>query len=348
MKGRRLAILSLDFYPDPGGVQTYLYEIALRLDSSFRVTVLTSAKGELPPYTPFEKIQLSHGTARHFRSQLRTMRPDFVLVGHAHPQMLVAAALSGRYAALAYGNDFLAAQARWHRPLFNRLLRHAEPLITISRANQARLDRLGITVDAVVLPGTDPARFTPPETPVAEPVLLTVGRLVSRKGHRTVLHTLPRLRRHFLGLRYLVAGVGPERPRLEALAVELGVRDAVDFLGHVPEDGLPALYRRAAVFVMPVRAEAASVEGFGIVFLEASACGLPVVAGGSGGAAEAVRAEDTGLIVPPDDPDSLGDALLRLLGDPEMRSRMGQSGRKWVESEMNWDRAAAEIAAALK
>ena len=96
---------------------------------------------------------------------------------------------------------------------------------------------------------------------------------------------------------------------------------------------------------MPSRADyhAGSVEGFGIVYLEASASGLPVVAANSGGAAEAVIENQTGLLVPPDDPDALGHALDRLLSDAEMRQRFGRAGRKWVESEMNWDRAARQF-----
>ena len=96
---------------------------------------------------------------------------------------------------------------------------------------------------------------------------------------------------------------------------------------------------------MPSRADyhAGSVEGFGIVYLEASASGLPVVAASSGGAAEAVLENETGLLVPPDDPQTLAHALLRLLNDPALRQRMGRAGRRWVENEMNWDRVGRQF-----
>jgi phosphatidylinositol alpha-1,6-mannosyltransferase len=179
--------------------------------------------------------------------------------------------------------------------------------------------------------------------------MLTVGRLVSRKGIDTTLAALPALLPDFPGLTYVVAGDGPDRPRLEKLAAGLGVSGAVQFAGRVAGDRLPALFREAHLFVMPVREETAgaSVEGFGIVYLEASASGLPVVAAASGGAAEAVHDGLTGLVVPPDDPQALTAALRRLLGDADLRRQMGRAGRQWVESEMNWDRAAREFAALL-
>jgi phosphatidylinositol alpha-1,6-mannosyltransferase len=122
--------------------------------------------------------------------------------------------------------------------------------------------------------------------------------------------------------------------------------DVVEFVGRVPDDALPDIYRRSDVFVMPAREEtsSASVEGFGIVYLEASASGLPVVAARSGGAEEAVIDGETGFLVPPDDPDALTRVLRKLVLDAECRHSMGQAGRRWVEEEMNWDRAAAEIA----
>ena len=116
-------------------------------------------------------------------------------------------------------------------------------------------------------------------------------------------------------------------------------------MDSVSDSELPAIYRQATIFVMPARAEyhAGSVEGFGIVYLEASASGLPVVAARTGGAAEAVRENETGLLVPPDDPPALALALARLLDDGALRQRMGRAGRRWVEREMNWDRAAQQF-----
>lgn len=348
MKSLHLAILTQEIFPEAGGVQTYLYEVARRLAARMRVTVLTTDGGTLPADTPFERVHLPKGTIPRFSDSLRAVRPDLVLVGHAHPRLLVAAALAGRYGAIAFGNDFLAAQHRWHRSIFNALLRRAAPLITISAASRARLDLIGIQNASVIFPGTDPSVFTPAMAVVEEPVLLTVGRLVSRKGHDAVLRVLPELKRQHPDLKYRIAGEGPERSGLEALATDLGVRDLVEFLGPVSAADLPSVYRSASIFLMPVRDEGASLEGFGIVFLEASASGLPVIAGRSGGAAEALLDGETGILVPPDDPDAILKGVRRLLLDADLRRRMGQAGRRWVENEMNWDRAAAEFVRALR
>ena len=347
----RLAILTLDFPPTRGGVQTYLAEIARRLASRCEVIVVTPVPA-LRHREPFQRIVVSPSLTAFLRTT-RSLKPDRVLVGHSHPRLLLPAAIvtRGRYALIVHGNDFLAAQKRWHKPFFNLLLRKASPLITNSHSNAARLKRIGVENPLVIHPGVDPKRFTPPSSPPPPPwTLLTVGRLVPRKGIDTVLRALPSLLIEFPGLRYRVVGDGPDRYRLQRIARELGVAYAVEFAGRVPDEKLPDVYRSAHVFVMPVREEPESVgtEGFGIVYLEASACGLPVIAGRSGGAVEAVLEGKTGLLVPPEDPETLARTLRQLLEDAALRCRMGQAGRRWVEEEMNWDRKAEEVFDALQ
>ena len=176
-------------------------------------------------------------------------------------------------------------------------------------------------------------------------MLLSVARLVPRKGIDTVLQALPQLLVQSPDLQYWIVGNGPTRASLGQQAQELGLMHAVRFMDEVSDSDLPDIYRRATIFVMPARADyhAGSVEGFGIVYLEASASGLPVVAANSGGAAEAVIENETGLLVPSDDPPALTQALLRLLDDPALRQQMGRAGRLWVEREMNWDRVGREF-----
>lgn len=357
-----IAFLSFDFYPQIGGVQTFLYEIGRRLGEQHRVTAVTPVPGPCPPGVPLHKLPPTSaaghaGHALNYWRTLRRLRPDRVIVGHAHPQLLLAAALYGRYAALAHGNDFLAAQRQWHRPLFNHLLHRATPLITITQANADRLQSLrcctvGIRQRAVVVyPGTDPAIFRPTAgaAPPFPPVLLTVSRLVSRKGIDTVIQALPSLRRQFPDLRYHVVGTGPDEARLRTLAQQEGVETAVHFYGRLPQAELPAAYQQAHLFVMPAREETAvaSIEGFGIVYLEASASGLPVIVGQSGGAMEAIRPGHTGLAVPPNDPTALAHTLATLLHDHDLRQRLGQNGRHWVETEMNWDQSTSQLLQAI-
>lgn len=348
----KVAILTLDFPPDVGGIQTYLYEVGRRLGETHSVSVITPVAGDLPPDIPITKVQPAPRNVVGFWRALRHIAPDHVIVGHAHPQLLMAAALYGwrQYATVTYGNDYLAAQQRWHRPFFNWLLGASTPLITITNANARRQQRLGLPTARVIYPGTDHTTFTPPKQRTASPpVLLTVSRLVPRKGIDLVLQTLPRLLPTYPDLTYKIAGSGPDHSRLEALAARLDIEHAVKFSGRVSNEALPELYREATIFVMPSREEpaTASIEGFGIVYLEASASGLPVVAGRSGGAVEAVKHGETGYVVDPNDASELADVLLTLLQNKELRAKLGRAGRCWVEEEMNWDRTAREMAKTL-
>jgi phosphatidylinositol alpha-1,6-mannosyltransferase len=141
-----------------------------------------------------------------------------------------------------------------------------------------------------------------------------------------------------------VVGTGEELESLEALAGRLGVADRVRFLTDVPDRDLPAIYNCAEVYLGVSRLMEQRVEGFGISLAEASACGVPVVAGRSGGIPEAVRDGETGLLVDAESPEAVGDALRVLLDDAALRARLGQAGRRSVESYYNWDRVAADLA----
>jgi phosphatidylinositol alpha-1,6-mannosyltransferase len=178
---------------------------------------------------------------------------------------------------------------------------------------------------------------------------LSVCRLVPRKGIDMVFAALPALLADFPDLRYLIVGDGPDRSRLERLVEDGDLWRCVHFAGQVSSDELPACYRSGHIFVLPTREEKQqpSIEGFGIAFLEASASGLAVVAGRSGGVEEAVIDGVSGILVPPSDPTALTEALLRLLREPELRRHLGQAGRAWVEREMTWERAGGELIDAL-
>jgi phosphatidylinositol alpha-1,6-mannosyltransferase len=203
----------------------------------------------------------------------------------------------------------------------------------------------------VVPNGTDPERFRPLDAGAARrrlglgdgPLLLTVGRLVPRKGIDTTLRALPTVLDAVPDLTYLVVGTGPDRARLDALATTLGVRDHVQFEGHVPADDLPHYYGAADLFVMPSREAPPDVEGFGIVFLEAGACGLPVVGARTGGIPDAVRDGETGLLVPPSSPAALAEALTHVLTAPDVAARLGAAARQRVEQEASWAHVADRL-----
>ena len=173
--------------------------------------------------------------------------------------------------------------------------------------------------------------------------LLSVARLSRHKGIDTALQALALLRSRYPDLRYAVVGSGEEQEALAAEARDLGVADRVRFLTDVPDRDLPALYNTAEVYLGVSRLMEQRVEGFGISLAEASACGVPVVAGRSGGIPAAVRDGETGLLVDAERPEAVAEALAGLLNDAGLRARLGAAGRRAVESHYNWDRVTRDL-----
>ena len=196
--------------------------------------------------------------------------------------------------------------------------------------------------------GTDPQQFSPAHATAAAraqlgvgdaPYLLTVARLVPHKGQDVALRAFAALSVEFPALRYVIAGEGPDEPRLRALVQTLGVVSRVIFTGPMRDDQLPAVYAGATVYVGLSRLQPPiNVEGFGISFVEAGASGVPSVAGDSGGVRSAVRDGDTGLVVPPEDEGMVACALARLLRDGALRRQMGEAARRAALERFNWDR----------
>lgn len=175
------------------------------------------------------------------------------------------------------------------------------------------------------------------------PVLLTLCRLEPRKGVDAVIRALPALVARHPRLVHVVAGDGPDAPRLRALADECGVAPRLRFVGRVSDDLKAALLAAADVFAMPARREGDSVEGFGLAYLEAAWHGTPSLAGREGGAADAVRDGETGLLCDGADPAAVGAALARLLDDPALRARLGAAARGAVREGGGWDAVAGHL-----
>jgi phosphatidyl-myo-inositol dimannoside synthase len=177
------------------------------------------------------------------------------------------------------------------------------------------------------------------------PVIVCVSRLVPRKGQDMLIRALPAIRRRVPDAALLIVSGGPYRSTLQKLAAG---QDVV-FTGSVPWAELPAHFAAGDVFAMPCRTRnrGLDVEGLGIVYLEASATGLPVVAGDSGGAPDAVREGETGFVVDGRDPGAIADRVAALLADRDLARRLGSAGRAWVETEWRWDTQADRMRALL-
>jgi phosphatidylinositol alpha-1,6-mannosyltransferase len=179
------------------------------------------------------------------------------------------------------------------------------------------------------------------------PLVVCVSRLVRRKGQDTLIRAWPRVRAEVRDAVLLLVGDGPYAGRLRKLARQLGVSDSVLFTGAVPWPELPAHYDAADVFAMPCRTRRAGldVEGLGIVYLEASATGLPVIGGDSGGAPDAILQGESGYVA--DDVAATATRLIELLADPAKARSMGEKGLAWVDREWRWELAAARLSSIL-
>ena len=310
--------------------------------------------------------------SRRAASLARQRRVCFVHCGNVKPAGYPARWVFERcrvpYGIYFHGADLLSEQHKIRHSRFKRrsakaIFGGAAVLMTNSAwtrdlalavLGELGLDGHGQRVRIVHL-GTDPQRFRPGVDPAelrrrfdlpdgGLRWLLTVARLEPHKGVDTVIKALPEVLERAPDVRYAVAGAGPERDRLEQLAHKTGVADRVRFLGEVGEPDLPALYNLATLYVAASRrAERIGVEGFGIALVEASGCGLPVVAGNSGGVPDAVRDGETGFLVPPEDPAAFAEAIGRVLADRALGERLGGNGRRTVETYFNWDRVVREL-----
>jgi phosphatidyl-myo-inositol dimannoside synthase len=296
--------------------------------------------------------------ARHLRN-VAVDRRSLVHCARALPEGLAAmfARLAGgpRYACWAHGEDLVTAQTSRELALLTKLVfRLSAAAFANSQNTAAILRALGVPAEKihVVYPAVDAQRFNPnvdgshARRRFAGPddvMLLSVGRLQRRKGHDAAIEAMARLRDHTPNLRYVIAGDGEERQRLEQLVHQHALGDRVFFAGVVPERELSAFYAACDVFLLPNRIDDGDIEGFGIVFLEAAATGKPTIGGNSGGVPEAVEHEATGLLVD-GSPDAIAAAIRELAGSPSLRQAMGAAGRARVCSTFTWERAAEAVA----
>ncbi len=356
----RTLVVTNDFPPRPGGIQAYVHSLACR-----------QPDGEVVVYAPAWKDAAAFDAAQPFpvvrhRTSLMLPIPDVlrrarqiaaaegcdrVWFGAAAPLALLAGRLDlARSVASTHGHEVGWALLPGARQALRRIGRDVDVVTYLGAYTRSRLapalgpaaqlERLPSGVDtAVFRPGAGGAAVRARHGLTDRPVVVCVSRLVPRKGQDVLIQALPELRRRVPGAALLLVGGGPDAPRLQRLAAEHGVADDVVLTGSVPWQELPAHYDAGDVFAMPCRTRRAGleVEGLGIVFLEASATGLPVVAGRSGGSPDAVLDGRTGQVVDGRSVTEVTDAVAALLADPERAGAMGRAGREWVEQEWRWD-----------
>ncbi|MFF3563120.1 glycosyltransferase family 4 protein [Streptomyces sp. NPDC002574] len=371
-------IVTNDFPPRPGGIQAFVHSMALRLDPG-QVVVYASTwrdgsevarfDAEQPFPVVRDRTSMLLPTPRvtgRAAGLLREHGCTSVWFGAAAPLGLMAPALrkagARRIVATTHGHEAGWAQLPASRQLLRRIGEGTDTITYLGEYTRSRIAPAltpGAAARMVQLPpGVDEKTFHPASGGdkvrarlglADRPVIVCVSRLVPRKGQDTLILALPRILAVQPDAVLLVVGGGPYANELKRLAAETGVTDSVVFTGAVPWEELPAHFGAGDVFAMPCRTRrrGLDVEGLGIVYLEASATGLPVVAGDSGGAPDAVLDGETGWVVRGGVPEDAADRILALLGDAELRQRMGERGRKWVEDAWRWDLLADRLKALL-
>ncbi len=365
-------LVTNDFPPKVGGIQSYLWELWRRLDPATFTVLTTPYEGADAwdadqPFrvvrTPQRVLLPTPSLARRIDALAAEVGATLVVLDPALPVGMLGPRLTRPYGLVLHGAEVtVPGRLPGARALLGGVLRHASEVIAAGGYPAAEGERaagrpLPVTV---VPPGVDVDRFVPLDAearakaralfdlPADARVVVSVSRLVPRKGMDVLIEAAARLAPTHPDLVVVIGGSGRDRARLDRLVSRTGA--PVRLVGRVPDPDMPALYGCADVSAMLCRNRWGGLEqeGFGIVFVEAAACGVPQVAGESGGAAEAVADGRTGLVVDrPDDPTAVARALADLLDDEDRRRAMGAAGRARAVDEFGYDVLAARLAGVL-
>jgi phosphatidyl-myo-inositol dimannoside synthase len=369
-----LIVVTNDFPPRIGGIEQYVAELLRHLSRHVSTTVLTSNHADAPAFdrsfparvirwAPYPLLP-TPWLAKAVTEYATRVRADVVVFGAMFPLALIAGAVRRRTAIpilmCTHGVEPALPSLPEGSALVRRLARPATIVTVVSRWAQQRIrSAVGPLARIELLPcGVDGDRFRPGISGDAirrqyglgdGPVIVSVARLVPRKGHDRLIDALPGIAREFPAVRLLIVGAGPFRRRLEKLTVRHGVAGHVAFAGAVPEADLPACFAAGDVFAMPCRTRWAGLdrEGFGAVFLQAAAVGRPAIAGQSGGAPEAVIDGKTGIVVDATDSAAVEAGVLRLLRSPGEASMLGAAAAARVHGELTWPLLARRFEALL-
>ena len=375
-----LAMITQDFPPEIGGIETYAAELAERfaeycdefiilapdkrearvVDSQLSYPVYRIASGNafmgLASIPEVPRLLEKKGIRNIFHTQWQTLPASVFAKKLGAVQKIFVAAharelLFNPFQSIPGIGQKFATYRKW-------LLSQADHFFPVSSYTAGLLSNQGVDRINIrtVINGTDPKQFYPTDKEAArrsigvnaQNIMLTITRLVSRKGIDTALKAFSSVKQKQPNSLYLVVGDGPQREEFQMLASQLGIADSVRFTGRVPFESLLDYYKACDVFVMPSKTELPNVEGFGIVFLEAGACGKPVVGTFSGGIPSAIVDGETGFLVSEDDFEALGEVLERLFADKELAQKMGAKGRAYVQNEANWDKTAQKLLQSMK
>ena len=372
----RTLVITNDYPPRPGGIQSFVHALAIRQPVGSVVVYAPAWRGAAAfdarlPYPvvrhPTSLMLPVPSVLRRARQIARAEDCTAVLFGAAAPLGLLAPALRNpsikRFVALTHGHEAGWAQLPGARSLLRRIGTGVDVVTYLGEYTRGRIARALSPAAAARMvqlpPGVDEAEFRPGAGGADirnrlglanRPVVVCVSRLVPRKGQDTLILSLPEIRRRVPETAVLIVGGGPYRKRLEQMVADARLSRDVIFTGSVPWADLPGYFDAGDVFAMPCRTRRGGldVEGLGLVYLEASATGLPVVAGDSGGAPDAVIDGETGYVVDGRSPAQVVERIADLLNDPAKAQELGRRGRAWVERAWRWDLIADRLHGLLR
>ncbi|MCK8670790.1 glycosyltransferase family 4 protein [Rhodococcus sp. HM1] len=368
----RTLLVTNDFPPRPGGIQSYLQSFAAQLPAEDLVVYAPRWRGDshtkFDARQPFEVVR--HPTTLMLPTPMVARRATRLLTEHdcetvwfgaAAPLALLAPVLrragARKIVASTHGHEVGWSMLPGARGALRRIGDGTDTVTFVSRYTRGRFaSAFGPNAGLEHLPsGVDTEVFRPDPAARAElraryglgdrPTVLCLSRLVPRKGQDMLIRALPQIRRRIDGAVLVIVGGGPYEGRLRELVRQVGVEEHVVITGGVPAAELAAHHTIADVFAMPCRTRGAGldVEGLGIVYLEASATGVPVVAGRSGGAPETVQEGKTGRVVDGTNVAQIADTIADVLADRDRAAAMGAAGRAWVGAEWRWDTLGAKL-----
>src|SRR3990167_3684392 len=386
---KRTLLVTLDFPPHIGGVARYYDQLSRHLPSDFFLVFApsvsdaheVSAQRAYDQHVTFRvlrgrffwKWMWPHWLPLLWRvgCVVRKEHIEHVLVGQILPVGTVLWLLNlissigvfpvFSYTVMTHAMDvMLVHQTPRKKWLAKHILANAHSVTSVSTFTKEYLQRFGVVENRlhVLPPGVSTSMFgsSTSRSDIRKEMqcedaflLLSVGRLVERKGYDRVIQALSALSGRYPHIHYLIVGAGPYETALRALVVRTGLVNRVHLIGQVSDNNLPSYYATCDVFILPTRVLDAGkdVEGFGIVFLEAASFGKPVIAGNTGGGTDAVIDEVTGLLVDPENISHLATAIERLYTNPVLRSRFGEAGKKRVQEQFQWPTIAKKFEALL-
>jgi len=366
---KKILLVTNDFGPRTGGIETFVIGLLERI-TGHKVIVFTSQQGDTREYDNhwLEKFGVTvirdkstillptKRVRRVAKALVKNEEIDVVIFGAAAPLGLMARSLrkSGvkKIIALTHGHEVWWAKIfpfSFAMKIIGRSTDHLTYLGEFTRSAIAKaLDAKSVNSMVKIAPGIDTAHFIPrPEGMeirnqlglADKKIIISVGRLVHRKGQDKLIQALPGVLQKIPHAHLLLVGEGPYRKHLEKLVQNLSLHENVTFVGRILFDKLPTYLSAADLFAMPSRSRffGLEVEGLGIVYLEASACAIPVVAGKSGGAPDAVIEGVTGVCVDGTNVAEITKAVTDVLGDAKHASHMGAAGRNWIVDQWRWD-----------